>query len=83
MISVHKKGGKHGNSLSFCILLFVIFICSMSFVVLVLLLFTEIAHNLTKILYISSLYLGPPWMSAHRHVPRMPVCKSSPARTVH
>ncbi len=38
VISVHKKGGKHGNSLSLFTLLFVIFICSMASGVLVLLL---------------------------------------------
>ncbi len=36
VISVHKKGGKHGNSVSFFTLLLVIFICSMSSGVLVL-----------------------------------------------
>ncbi len=39
LISIHKKGGKHGNILSSFSLLFVIFICSVSFGVLVLLLF--------------------------------------------
>ncbi len=39
MISIHKKGGKHENIWSAFSLLFVISICSVSFGVLVLLLF--------------------------------------------
>ncbi len=39
MISIHKKGGKHENIWSSFSLLFVISICSVSFGVLVLLLF--------------------------------------------
>ncbi len=77
VISVHKKGGNHGNSLSFFTLLFVIYLLNVfwgfgSFTVV-----DSPSYN-KNMIYLFIVFC-PPWTSEHWPVPRLPMCKSGPA----